>query len=496
MDTQTRFELIRGIGEEIITEDELKHLVQTNAHPIAYDGFEPSGLAHLPFGIFRPLLLRDLGKAGVRFKLFLADWHAWVNNKMGGDFKKIQKVGKYFIEVWKAAGIEPSKNVEFVWANEIMDAEYWKRVFQIAENSTLSRTKRALSIMGRSESELSQTSQLFYPMMQVSDIFQLDVDICQLGLDQRRANIMAREIAQKFGWKVPVAVHHHMLMGLQGVKQPDAKIGTSFQKAQELLVQVENDVKHLGGWMKKIDPKKHFAPSVKYDNVYIKEREYTITHDWQRIIKELKEMFEADPNKLNSFVLGKTPVIIKKIGELTKPLGNVTTQKPILGPRYKEWVSDYEKLRDILSKLINEAKQEKISLQETQFESKMSKSKPSSAIFVHDTEKQIREKINNAYCAPKDVENNPMLDYAKQIIFRMRREMKVDRPQKFGGPLFFENYMQLEKTFREGSLHPLDLKNAVAAYMNEFVSPIREHFEKDRKAKELYAFVKKQEITR
>src|SRR5437868_4962512 len=54
--------------------------------------------------------------------------------------------------------------------------------------------------------------------MQVSDIFELDVDICQLGLDQRRANILGREIAPKLGWKKPVVVSHHIILGLQGIQ--------------------------------------------------------------------------------------------------------------------------------------------------------------------------------------------------------------------------------------------------------------------------------------
>ena len=103
MDTEKRFELIRGIGEECITDVELRNLVETKTHPIAYDGFEPSGMAHLPVGIYRPLLIKDLIKAGVHFKLWVADWFAWMNNKMDGDLEKIQKFGKYFIETWKAA---------------------------------------------------------------------------------------------------------------------------------------------------------------------------------------------------------------------------------------------------------------------------------------------------------------------------------------------------------------------------------------------------------
>jgi tyrosyl-tRNA synthetase len=43
MDTLKRFELIKGVGEEIITEKELRNLLETNDHPVAYDGFEPSG---------------------------------------------------------------------------------------------------------------------------------------------------------------------------------------------------------------------------------------------------------------------------------------------------------------------------------------------------------------------------------------------------------------------------------------------------------------------
>jgi tyrosyl-tRNA synthetase len=47
-----------------------------------------------------------------------------------------------------------------------------------------------------------------------------------------------------------------------------------------------------------------------------------------------------------------------------------------------------------------------------------------------------------------------------------------------------------------GALHPLDLKNAVAAALDELLAPIRTWFEKDSRARELYEFVRMQEITR
>ncbi|QQG49241.1 MAG: tyrosine--tRNA ligase [archaeon] len=221
MDLESRMSLLKGVGEEIITERELRTLLETNDHPTAYDGFEPSGLAHLPFGVLRPILVEDMVKAGVKMKLWIADWFAWVNNKMGGDLDKIQEVGKYFVEVWRAAGVDMSK-VEVLWTSEAARQEdYWKRVVTVAQETTLARTQRALTIAGRTTKEAVHTAQLFYPMMQVADIFWLDVDICQLGLDQRRANILAREIAEKMKWKKPVAIHHHMLIGLQGKKEAE-----------------------------------------------------------------------------------------------------------------------------------------------------------------------------------------------------------------------------------------------------------------------------------
>ncbi len=361
MDLENRLQLIKGVGEEIITEQELRELLETKQHPIAYDGFEPSGLAHLPFGVFRPLLLQDLLKAGIHFKLWLADSFAWINNKMGGDTDKIKNVGEYFIEVWRAAGLKEGKNLQFLWASDAMsDKEYWKKVILIAKNTTVNRAARALTIMGRKEGEMVETAQYFYPMMQTADIFYLEADICQLGLDQRRANIIAREVGPKLGWWKPVVVSHHMLMGLEGVKQPEG-------------------------------------------------------------FEENKKM-------------------------------------------------------------------------DAEISSKMSKSKPSTAIFVHDSREEIKKKILSAFCPEKQAEN-PVLECCKHLIFRKFGRMKVERPQRFGGDIEFFSYDELENSYKKGEVHPLDLKNAVAENMDAMIKPIREHFEKG-KAKELYGFVKKQEITR
>jgi tyrosyl-tRNA synthetase len=362
VDLETRLESIGKVGEEIITESELKALLETNEHPTAYDGFEPSGLAHLPFGVLRPILVEDMLRAGVRMKLWIADWFAWVNNKLGSDLDTIQEVGRYFIEVWKAAGVDMGK-VEVLWTSDAAQSgEYWKKVITVAQNSTLARAQRALTIAGRTAQESIQAAQLFYPMMQVADIFWLDVDICQLGMDQRRANILAREIADKMKWKKPVAVHHHMLIGLQGKKDPEG-----FDESGAL---------------------------------------------------------------------------------------------------------------------------------DSEIASKMSKSKPETSIFVHDSAEVIAKKVEGAYCPAKVVEGNPLLEYSKHIIFRKVPSMTVERPQKYGGNAEFNSYEELTRAYRSGTLHPADLKKGVSSALDSIISPIREHFEKDPSARRMYQAVKAIEVTR
>jgi tyrosyl-tRNA synthetase len=386
MDTQTKVSLIMGVGQETVTPLELLQLLETDPHPIAYDGFEPSGMAHLPVGVYRPLLLKQLLKTGVRFKLLLADSYAWINDKMGGDLQKIKLVGKYFTEVWKASGVEfadtptPGKVCTVSHFDQfVSDPQYWYKVFQVARHHSEARTKRALTIAGRKEDDVRQTAQLFYPSMQAADIFHLADDpakepiIAQLGLDQRKANMLARDVAEKIGYKKPIAIQHRMLLGLDGIQSASA----------------------------------------------------------------------ADESK---------PQPQDSEGETT-------------------WV-------------------------QAEIAAKMSKSRPETCIFVHDSTKQIQEKISRAYCPAKIVEGNPIVEYAKELVFRANPEFTVNRSPKFGGPVTFTSYGELETEFKAGKLHPMDLKAAVATEIDLLVEPVRTHFEKDPAARRLLEQVNSFQVTR
>ena len=359
MDVETRLELIkRPPTEEIITEQDLRKLLETKQKPVAYDGFESSGFLHLGSGILRAIKINDILEAKVDFILWIADWFGYINNKMGGNLELLKKVGEYFIEGWEACGVN-TKKVKIMWTSDaVKDPEYWKGVIDVAKNVTVQRTIRASPIMGRSEAEMRYTSQLFYPMMQAWDPFYMGADILQLGMDQRHATILSRELAEKLGQTLRVCVHHHLLIGLQG------KEG--------------------------------------------------------------------------------------RMGQETATL---------------------------------------------QTEDKMSKSKPQTAIFIHDSKKEIEEKINNAFCPEKIIEGNPILEIWKYIILRKFDSRIIKRPSKFGGDLEIQSYGELENLFTRGKIHPLDLKKETSLALDEILTPIRKHFEKG-KAKDLYEIVKNAQITR
>lgn len=57
-------------------------------------------------------------------------------------------------------------------------------------------------------------------------------------------------------------------------------------------------------------------------------------------------------------------------------------------------------------------------------------------------------------------------------------------------------YKVIEDSFHYGKVNCIILKSSATMYLDQMIEPIRKHFEKDRKAKKLYEFVKKQEVTR
>lgn len=376
MNIKEKLELIKRNAEEIMTEEDLVKLLENKEKLKHYIGFEISGKPHLGHGLVCMSKVKDFHDAGAECIIFLADWHSWINDKLGGDINVIKKVGVPFfkealIAAYKCVGGNP-KDLKFVLGSELYhnNDNYWETMIDISKNTTLGRIERSITIMGRKEGESVDFAKLIYPPMQVADIFSMGINLCHAGNDQRKAQVIARDVGLKLKKTLknkkgepikPVAVHGHLILGLQ---------------------------------------------------------------------------------------------------------------KPSIWPVPKE------------------------NMQEVWGQMKMSKSIPSSAIYMTDNEEEIRKKIKNAFCPEGEIDFNPLIDWAKYLVFvNTKSFLEIKRPEKFGGNKTYKNFEELKKDFSEKKLHPMDLKNAMADKLVEILKPAMEHF-KQPKIKKLKEEMDKLLITR
>jgi len=229
---EERYKLCMSVGEEVIQPDELKKMLAKKEMFRCYDGFEPSGRMHIAQGIMKSINVNKITASGGVFIFWVADWFALLNNKMDGDLDKIRVVGRYFVEVWKAAGMN-LQNVQFLWASDEINKkadEYWSLVIDISRKFNITRIKKCCQIMGRGEGDDMPTSNIMYPCMQCADIFFLKADVCQLGLDQRKVNMLAREYCDAIRKDdKPIILSHHMLSGLKegATKMSKSDVGSA-----------------------------------------------------------------------------------------------------------------------------------------------------------------------------------------------------------------------------------------------------------------------------
>ena len=349
---ENRVKLVMRNVEEVITKSDLENLLLEKEKPRAYIGFETSGFLHVGVGLVCGRKLLDFIKAGFETIIFFADWHSWINNKFGGDFDKIKRACEYFIEAFKSLGIEGDL-VRYITASDLTkQEEYWETVVRVAKSASLKRVLRCLPIMGREMGiEDIESAWVYYPAMQVADIFFMELDVAVGGMDQRKAHMLARDAAEKLGYRKPVALHTPLLTGLEG----------------------------MGSKME----------------------------------------FDEQP--------------------------------------------------DLAAKI----------------SAKMSKSKPDTCVFIHDSPEDIKRKIRKAFCPPQVLDGNPVAEMVSHIIFPYLRKLVLERSEKHGGTIVFEKEEDFKKAYLKGEIHPLDLKNGVASSLISILEPSRRYFEKTPKAKKL-----------
>ena len=305
-----------------------------------YVGFEPSGKAHIGWKVLS-LQLKRMLDADINVLIFLADWHAWINDKFNGKMEDIQTTARYMEDTFRALLGNPPEGdgpgqLRFFWASTLMDSgDYWARVLRCSKGATLAMVRKTFTIMGRDEASSDHDlSKFYYPAMQASDIFELDIDIAIGGMDQRKAHMFMRDVASKWGWKKATCLH-------------------------------------------------------------------------TTIISSLKST----------------------------------------GARMES------------------------------FDHKMSKSDPSGAILIHDTEKQLRKKMQkHAYLNPED-DSSPVYELAEHVVLPEWGEINVTPNPKFGNPSTWTDLQSFKDAVKSGEIHPLDAKLGVADGIYRGLTDVAKFFE-------------------
>lgn len=229
MTTEEKIKLITRNLEECLTEEELKNLIESDTPLKHYIGFEISGKLHIGY-LFQLMKVKEMQEAGAETIIWLADLHSAINDKLDGNLETIKRMAyEYFVEAIKALfisiGGDPEKLV-FKLTSEIYaeNPTIWQTLLEIGKNTSLARVMRSITIMGREESEGIDSAKLMYPLMQAADIFLLQTNIAQAGIDQRKVHVIAIDAANqvktnplkdKNGKQIkPIAIHMPILLGL------------------------------------------------------------------------------------------------------------------------------------------------------------------------------------------------------------------------------------------------------------------------------------------
>lgn len=231
MDTKEKFELIKKNTAEIISEEDLKKVLEKKK-PVVYCGYEPNGPMHL--GHFVTITkLMDFERAGFKVKILLADVHAFLNRK--GTEEEIKKEVENWRKTIKAIGL----NAEIVLGSSFQfEKNYQLDVMRLAQKSTINRGLRSMQEIAR-DSENAMISQLLYPLMQVVDIKYLGVDVAEGGLEQRKVHMIGKDMKEILGYNF-VAVHTPLITSLKG---PGEKMSKSIPGSGISVIDSYDEIK-------------------------------------------------------------------------------------------------------------------------------------------------------------------------------------------------------------------------------------------------------------
>ncbi len=231
-----KLELIKSNAEEILTEDELKNLLEKKKTPSAYIGITVTGPFHMgyliPFG-----KLLDFDKVGIKNIILIADIHSSLDDLKApwGELKERAEFFKKFIEL----GFPWEHKPKFVLGSEFqLTKDYCLDMLKLSTLATVKRATRAASEVTRMKDP--KVSELIYPLMQSLDEEYLKVDIQLGGIDQRHILGFAREYLPKIGYKPRVEVMTPLIASLKG---PGTKMSASIPESNIKVYDSEEDLR-------------------------------------------------------------------------------------------------------------------------------------------------------------------------------------------------------------------------------------------------------------
>lgn len=219
VDEMEKFNLVARDTSEIITEQELREVLQKKL--TAYCGYEPSGKIHFGHALTVRKLI-DFQKIGARVIVLLADLHAYLNDK--GTLEEIRRVAEYNRHCFIALGLDPGRTEFLLGSDFQLKPEFSIDVLRMAVGTTLLRARRSMAEIAR-HLEDPDVAQVLYPLMQAVDIAHLSVDVAVGGNDQRKVHMIAREKLPTLGYRKPVCVHVPLLHGLDGAAKMSSSKG-------------------------------------------------------------------------------------------------------------------------------------------------------------------------------------------------------------------------------------------------------------------------------
>jgi len=106
-------------------------------------------------------------------------------------------------------------------------------------------------------------------------------------------------------------------------------------------------------------------------------------------------------------------------------------------------------------------------------QAKMSKSDPASTIPIPASRELVEERLRGAFCPPREVEGNPVVELALHVVFPWEGALEIEAPRTAGPAKRYTGADEFQDAWKRGEVHPADLKAAVSRSLQRILEPAK-----------------------